>query len=136
MGRQNFGALTIIMVSRILILSAAVFLVAQAFSIDPFKIDKVPFSLSLSFHLKLFLSDGSDTRRLTTRLTLPTRRRRDAMLSGRTTPSSSCKTKRQEIQNDKKTDKKALCYLEEQQSTPCSSYNIFMIYASILISYS
>ena len=30
------------MVSRIIILSAAVFLVAQAFSIDPFKIDKVP----------------------------------------------------------------------------------------------
>ena len=29
------------MVSRIIILSAAVFLVAQAFSIDPFKIDKV-----------------------------------------------------------------------------------------------
>ena len=30
------------MVSRIIILSAAMFLVAQAFSIDPFKIDKVP----------------------------------------------------------------------------------------------
>ena len=35
------------MVSRIIIISAAVFLIAQAFSIDPFKIDKVP----LSFHL-------------------------------------------------------------------------------------
>ena len=85
------------MVSRIIILSAAVFLIAQAFSIDPFKIDKVP-PMNFIVHtfkevlVKIFLSDGRDSRKLTTRLTHPTQRKQDAMLFGGTTQCSSCNT--------------------------------------------
>merc|ERR1712233_58471 len=59
--RYNFGVV-IIMVSRIIILSAAVFLVAQAFSIDPFKIDKRWERFKKAYN-KTYTSDSEEARR-------------------------------------------------------------------------
>merc|ERR1712212_633263 len=58
--RHRFGI--VIMVSRIIILSAAVFLVAQAFSIDPFKIDKRWERFKKSYN-KTYPSDSEEARR-------------------------------------------------------------------------
>merc|ERR1712172_89245 len=51
-----------IMVSRIIILSAAVFLIAQAFSIDPFKIDKRWERFKKAYN-KTYPSDSEEARR-------------------------------------------------------------------------
>merc|ERR1712110_256980 len=59
--RQNFGVV-VIMVSRIIILSAAVFLVAQAFSIDPFKIDKRWERFKKAYN-KTYPSDSEESKR-------------------------------------------------------------------------
>merc|ERR1712233_82142 len=59
--RHSFGVV-IIMVSRIIILSAAVFLVAQAFSIDPFKIDKRWERFKKAYN-KTYPSDSEEARR-------------------------------------------------------------------------
>merc|ERR1712055_900829 len=61
MGRQNFGVV-VIMVSRIIIFSAAVFLVARAFSIDPFKIDKRWERFKKAYN-KTYPSDSEEARR-------------------------------------------------------------------------
>merc|ERR1712062_581756 len=53
---------SIIMASRIIILSAAVFLVAQAFSIDPFKIDKRWERYKKAYN-KTYPSDSEEARR-------------------------------------------------------------------------
>merc|ERR1712107_255741 len=53
---------SIIMVSRIIILSAAIFLVAQAFSIDPFKIDKRWERYKKAYN-KTYPSDSEEARR-------------------------------------------------------------------------
>jgi len=60
MGRHRFGV--VILVSKIIILSAAVFLVAQAFSIDPFKIDKRWERFKKDYN-KTYPSDSEEARR-------------------------------------------------------------------------